>query len=144
LLIIFLTGSSNHIILNILYFKVILILSKSVKTIYSITHYTIGGLLEIMKRQITLSNRERFDILEIRNRHRLSYFSYTYRVSDKSGENRPIIRWDNFGGVIHYDTYDLNQRLLTQKNCEYKDPKEILKLIRIFKNNLVTMDLDQL
>ena len=100
--------------------------------------------MEILKRQITLSSRERFDIFEIRNRHRLSYFSYTYRISDKLGKNRPIIRWDNYGGQIHYDTYDSNQRLLNQKNCEYKNPTEILHLIKIFKHNLATMDINQL
>lgn len=100
--------------------------------------------MEIIKRQIVLTKRERFDIFEIRNRHRLQYFSYTYRISDKFAENRPIIRWDNFNGQIHYDTYDVNQRLLNQQNCDYKDSKEILRLIKIFKHNLASMDLEKL
>ena len=100
--------------------------------------------MEIIKQQITLSTRERFDIFEIRNRHRLSYFSYTYRISDKAGANRPVIRWDNYGGQTHYDTYDSNKRLLDQKKCEYKNPTELLRLIKIFKYNLVAMDISQL
>lgn len=100
--------------------------------------------MEIIKQQIILSNRERFDILEFRIKHRLKFFSYTYRVSDKYGEHRPIIRWDNYEGQIHYDTYDANQRLLSQKACQYKPPREILQLIKIFKHNLANMDMDQL
>ena len=100
--------------------------------------------MEILKQQFLLSLRERFDILEIRNRHRLTYYSYTYRLTDKFGHFRPIIRWDNFGGQHHYDIYDSNQHLVSQKNCEYKNSSEILRLVKIFKHNLVTMDLSQL
>ena len=100
--------------------------------------------MEVNKLQILLSKRERFDIFEIRDRHRLTYFSYTYRITDKYGSNRPIIRWDNFQGQIHYDTYDSNQLLLEQKKCDYKSHKEILQLIKIFKHNLPMMDIDQL
>jgi hypothetical protein len=108
------------------------------------TYYTISEPMEILKQQFILSNRERFDILEIRNRHRLTYFSYTYRITDKYGSARPIIRWDNFGGQNHYDIYDSNQHLISQKDCEYKDSRELLQLVKIFKHNLATMDLNQL
>lgn len=100
--------------------------------------------MEIIKQHLILSKRERFDIIEIRKKYQLRYFSYTYRVNDKHGVNRPIVRWDNFGGQIHYDTYDVNGRLFSQKTCEYKDSREILSLIKIFKHNLATMDLNQL
>jgi hypothetical protein len=112
--------------------------------IVSFTYHTIGGTLEIVKQQIILSNRERFDILELRIKHRLKFFSYTYRISDKYGTARPIIRWDNYEGQIHYDTFDTNQRLFVQKPCQYKPPKEILQLIKIFKHNLPNMEIDQL
>lgn len=100
--------------------------------------------MNIIKQQILLSSRERLDILEIKERHRLKFFSYTYRITDKSGNNRPLVRWDNYEGQIHYDTYDSNQRLYTQKKCDYKNPSEILQLIKIFRHNLANMDIDQL
>jgi hypothetical protein len=116
----------------------------TVKDIYSITYYTITDTMEITQRQFILSKREKFNILEIRISHRLKYFSYTYRISDKFGIDRPIVRWDNYGGQIHFDTFDTNQRLLNQQKCEYKSAREILDLVKIFKNNLVTMDISQL
>jgi hypothetical protein len=100
--------------------------------------------LEILKQQIILSNREKFDIFEIRRGHRLKFFSYTYRMSDKYGIFRPIIRWDNHEGRIHYDTFNINKQISLQKECEYKEPAEILRLIRIFKHNLAIMDIDKL
>jgi hypothetical protein len=100
--------------------------------------------MEIVKRQIMLSKRERFDILEIRNRSRISYFSYTYRIFDKTGNIRPIIRWDNFDGQVHYETFDSYNRLFKQEPCDFKDYKEILQLVKIFKHNLATMDISHL
>jgi hypothetical protein len=100
--------------------------------------------MEIIKRQIILSIREKVEFLEIRLGHRLSYYSYTYRINDKYGKNRPIVRWDNFGGQIHFETYDLNGHIFKQQKCDYKNMKEILNLVKIFKNNLAVMDISQL
>jgi hypothetical protein len=100
--------------------------------------------LEIVKQQLLLSARERLDIFEIRVQRRLKFFSYTYRITDKEGVNRPIIRWDNYEGHLHYDSYDNNQRVFTQKKCQYKAPREIQELIRIFKHNLANIEIDQL
>ena len=118
--------------------------SKIEKTIYTVTHYTIGKSVQILKRQILISKREKIILFEIKSGHRLKYFSYTYRVTDKSGENRPIVRWDNFGGSIHFDTFDTNQNLMNQQKCEYKNPNEILRLVRIFRHNLANMDVKKL
>ena len=100
--------------------------------------------MEIIKQRIVLSNREIVEVLEIKERFRLKYFSYTYKLTDKSGNERTVIRWDNYGGQAHYDTYDSNQQLLQQQDCDYKNPSEIIRLIKIFKHNLVTMDLTRL
>ena len=97
--------------------------------------------MEILKRQIYISKREKISILEIKSGHRLKFFSYTYRVTDKSGENRPLVRWDNFGGNIHFDAFDTNQNLINQQKCEYKNPNEILRLVKIFRHNLANMDI---
>ena len=100
--------------------------------------------MEIIKQRIIISNRERLDIFEIRRGHRLKFFSYTYRLTDKHGNERPIIRWDNHDGQIHCDSFNINKQITIQKNCAYKDPAEILRLIKIFKHNLAIMDIDQL
>ena len=100
--------------------------------------------MDIIRQHINLSNNECVDILEIRVQHRLKFFSYTYWVTDKSGTIRPIIRWDNSEGQIHYDTYDADKRLFAQKSCEFKDSREILRLIKIFRRNIANMDISQL
>ena len=100
--------------------------------------------MEIFKQQILITNKEKLDIFEIRVQRRLKFFSYTYRVTDKRGVDRPIIRWDNTEGQIHYDSFDVNQRVFTKKQCQYKPPREILNLIKIFKQNLANIEIDQL
>ncbi len=100
--------------------------------------------MEIVKQQIILSSREKVEIFELRVHHRLKFFSYTYRISDKNGLDRPIIRWDNYEGQVHYETFDTNKRVFTQTNCEYKPSHEILRLIKIFRHNLANMKIDQL
>ena len=100
--------------------------------------------MEIFIQRYILSEHEHADFIEIKMRHRLMYFSYTYWFKDKSGNVRPIVRWDNFGGQIHYDAYDTNQQLFKQQNCEYKDPREVIRLITIFRQNLANMDLNKL
>ncbi len=100
--------------------------------------------MEIIKKQFILSKREKVELIEIRAGHKLLYYSYLYRISDKYGKYRPIIRWDNFGGQIHFETFDLHGRIFKQQNCDYKDTREILNLVKIFKNNLAVMDISQL
>ncbi len=100
--------------------------------------------MEIYKKEIYIAKHEKIEILEIKNRHRIKFFSYTYRVTDRSGSNRPIVRWDNFGGTIHFDRFDSNQHLINQQKCEYKNPSEIFRLIKIFRHNLINMDVKQL
>ena len=100
--------------------------------------------MEVFKQQIFISEREIFNIFEIKVGHRLKFFSYTYYVTDKSEQSRPVVRWDNFNGQIHFDTYDTTSRLFNQKPCQYKKPAEILQLIRIFRQNLANMDIEQL
>lgn len=100
--------------------------------------------MEVFKQQTFISDREIFNIIEIKVKHRLKFFSYTYYVKDKTGTSRPVVRWDNFNGQIHYDTFDASSRLFQQKPCQYKKPREILQLIRIFRQNLANMNIDQL
>jgi hypothetical protein len=100
--------------------------------------------MEIVKRLIIISNREKLELLEIKTGHRLNFFSYTYRVSDRAGENRPVVRWDNLGGSIHFDSFDTNLNLINQQKCEYKSPNEIINLVKIFRHNLANMDINQL
>jgi hypothetical protein len=100
--------------------------------------------MNIVKRQIIISNREKLDILEIKIRSRLSYFSYIYRISDKSGINRPVVRWDNYGGNIHFETFDSKQHIIKQEKCEYKTPNEVLQLVKIFKHSLANMNINEL
>ena len=116
----------------------------TIKNIYSVTYYTIGNTMEIHKQSIIISKKELLDILEIRVKHRLKFFSYTYHVLDKTGKKIPIVRWDNYGGIVHYDTYDYNHRLSNHQRCEYKLPSDILQIIKIFKHNLATMDISKL
>ena len=137
-------GYNGDKLIMILSSKILGFMSKRKKYILSFTYCTIGDPLEIVKQRIYLSIHEYIDILEIRIQRRLKFFSYTYRVIDRTGKDRPIVRWDNYNGQIHYDSYDSNQRLFVQKSCRYKQPREIVQLVKIFRHNLANMEIDQL
>ena len=100
--------------------------------------------MEIRIQKYILTEHEHVEFIEIRIRFRLQFFSYTYWQKDKDGKTYPIVRWDNFGGQVHYDTFDANHQLFKQENCDYKDAREILRLVTIFRHNLANMDLNNI
>lgn len=99
---------------------------------------------DIRKQRIWIHKNEILDTLEIEKEGKIKYFSYTYKIKGKHGKWIPAVRWDNLEQAPHVDRYDENNVLVEQKPCREKPLKEIIKLVTIFRRNLMTMDVSEL
>ncbi len=100
--------------------------------------------MDIRKQRIWIHRDEILDVLEIGKEGKIKYYSYTYKIKGKGGTWIPAVRWDNVEQTPHVDRYDENKALVEQKPCREKSLKEILKLVGIFRRNLMTMDVSEL
>ena len=100
--------------------------------------------MEIRKQRIWIHKDEILDTLEMEKDGKLKYYSYTYKIRGKQGKWIPQVRWDNLDQAPHVDRYDENNALIDQKACREKPLKEILKLVGIFRRNLMSMDVAEL
>ena len=111
---------------------------------YSVLHAVWVRVVEIRKQRIWIRKDEIVDTLEIENEGKIKYYSYTYKIKGKQGKWVSAVRWDNLEQSPHVDKYDENNTLVDQKPCREKPLTEILKIIKIFKRNLMTMDVSEL
>jgi hypothetical protein len=100
--------------------------------------------LEINKQRIWIHKDEILDMIEIEKDGKVKYYSYTYRIKGTHGRWINAVRWDNLEQAPHVDRYDENNSLIEQKACQEKPKKEILKLVDIFRRNLMAMDVSEL
>ncbi len=100
--------------------------------------------MEIRKQRIWIHKEEVLDTLEIEKEGKIKYYSYTYKIKGKQGKWIPAVRWDNHEQAPHVDRYDENSTLVEQKTCREKPLKEIMKLVGIFRRNLMAMDVSEL
>ena len=100
--------------------------------------------MEIHKERICIHKNELIDTFQVIEKGRVRFYSYTYKLVDKKGTLRPFIRWDNFEHDPHVDKYDENSALIEQKNCQEKNAQEVVKLVNIFRKNLLAMNVAEL
>lgn len=100
--------------------------------------------LEIRKERYWIHKDEILDALEIEKEGKIKYYSYSYKIKGKHGKWINAVRWDNLEQAPHVDRYDENNSLVEQKPCREKPLKEIIKLIGIFRKNLMAMDVSEL
>ena len=105
---------------------------------------SISQLMQILKKRIWVHKNEIIDSLVIKDGPKIKFYSHTYLVKERSREWRPYVKWDNWEGQPHVDKFDANETLIEQKPCNEKGLEEIIKLVKIFRRNLITMDLSQL
>lgn len=99
--------------------------------------------MEVLRKRIRIHKNELLEALEIRDGDKLKFYSYTYKGYSEKGFWKPYIRWDNWEQKSHVDKFDEMGNLIEQKNCRDKNLDEILKLVSIFRKNLMTMDLSE-
>ncbi len=83
------------------------------------------------------------DALEAFDGPRRTFYSYTYRTSRK-GTWTPTVRWDNWEGQDHVDRYDETGAPRDRLPWRDRPLSDVLNLVKMFRRNLLTMDLAEL
>ncbi len=99
--------------------------------------------MEILKQEVWIHRDEKVVSLEIFNRGKRVFYSYTYMFKGRKGDWRPAVRWDNYESP-HVDKYDENRALIETQPCGEKRLDDVVKLATIFRKNLLAMDLSGL
>jgi hypothetical protein len=90
------------------------------------------------------------EAVEIYENDNLKYYSYLYKILDlkfQKGQDpwRTLIRWDNHDEKPHIDIYGESRNLVRQQSTtEHKSLKEVIELVKIFRRNLVAMDVNEM
>ena len=99
---------------------------------------------EVTKERIWLHKDELLDSVRVLSDGKTRFYSYTYRLLGKKGHWRPAVRWDNQGQSPHIDNFDDKGNFLEQIPSRQKSLREVIKLVTIFRRNLLFMDLGEL
>ena len=97
----------------------------------------------IVRQRIWLRKDEVLDAVEAFTGDRPSFYSYSYRIR-RDGGWTPLIRWDNWEGQDHVDRYDETGVLRDRVPWRERPLPDVLKLLRLFRRNLLTMELSEL
>ncbi len=99
-------------------------------------------MIKIDKKIFELRAGERIDILEVKKKEEVVYYSYNYKIQ-KDGEWILYIRWDNFQNQPHVDKYDENGNHIETTSSREKNLKQVIEVVDIFGRNLISMDLSR-
>jgi hypothetical protein len=100
--------------------------------------------MDILKDLLCLFPKERIKILEIYKSKKLVFYNYSYQIGNSKGEWESKIVWHNFEQLPHYDIFDKGGKLIVHQEQEPKSIDEIVKLVKVFRKNLMNMDMTQL
>lgn len=97
----------------------------------------------IVRQRIWVRRDEVLDAVEAYEGNRRTFYSYTFRTLHE-GEWFPTVRWDNWEGQDHVDRYDETGVLRERMGWRDRPLADVLKLVKMFRENLLTMDLEGL
>jgi hypothetical protein len=100
--------------------------------------------MQILKDILCLFPNERIQILEIYKNKKKVFYHYSYNLENADGDWITRIVWHNFEQRPHYDLFDEGGKLISQQEQEPKDIDEIVRLVKIFRKNLMNMDLNNI
>lgn len=97
--------------------------------------------MKLVRQRIWIHRSEFVDSVEFFDRGKLKFYSYTYKARTKGRGVRALVRWDNFQQEPHADKYDDGGRFLEQKSVREKRLADVVKTVKIYRRNLLNMDL---
>jgi len=97
----------------------------------------------VVRHRIWVRRDEVLDAVESFEGTRRTFYSYTYRTQRKDAWI-PTVRWDNWEGQDHVDRYDEQGLLRDRTTWRERTLPDVLKLVKTFRRNLLTMDLAEL
>jgi hypothetical protein len=98
---------------------------------------------KVVRQRFWVRRDEVLDSVEAFDGARRVFYSFTYRTG-RDGAWIPTVRWDNWEGQDHVDRYD--ERGIIKDRAAWRDRPlaDVLKLVKMFRRNLLTMDLTEL
>ena len=81
--------------------------------------------------------------MELKEGSKIKYYSYSYKVFSKKRWYISM-RWDNFEQSPHVERYDENGSLIEQKYGDYKTQDDVIKIIKTFRRNIGSVNLNHL
>ena len=100
--------------------------------------------MKLTRQRTWVHRNEMVESLVLEDSGKVRLYSYTYMGRGKGQAWTPYVKWDNWDRQPHVDKYDGTGVLVEQKPCNEKSLEEVLKLVQIFRKNLLTMELSQL
>lgn len=97
----------------------------------------------VVRQRIWVRRDEVLDALEAFEGTRRTFYSYTFRTQ-RGVDWIPTVRWDNWEGQDHVDRYDETGVLKDRTPWRDRPLGDVLKLVKTFRRNLLTMDLAEL
>ena len=94
----------------------------------------------VVRQRIWVRRDEVLDAVESYEGARRTFYSYTYK-GQRGGAWVPSVRWDNWEGQDHVDRYDETGGLKDRTPWRDRPLPDVLKLVKMFRRNLLTMDL---
>jgi len=98
----------------------------------------------ILKQRTWIHKNELLESIIVTDSGKTKFYSHTYLVRDSSRGWIPYVKWDNWEGQPHADKYDGSGALTEQKSCGEQTTDDVLKLVKIFRKNLLAMELSKL
>lgn len=98
----------------------------------------------ISRQKTWIHKNEMLESLVVEDAGKVRFYSHTYFVKEVGRGWTPYVKWDNWDRQPHVDKYDSTGSLVETKPSTEKDLEDALKLVKIFRKNLLTMDLSQL
>lgn len=108
-----------------------------------LTPHARSRVTRLVRQRIWVRRDEVLDALEAFEGSRRTFYSYTYRT-ERKGTWIPAVRWDSWEGQDHVDRYD--ETGVPRDRLPWRDRPlaDVLKLVKMFRRNLLTMDLAEL
>lgn len=100
--------------------------------------------MKLTRQRTWVHRNEMVESLVLEDAGKVRFYSHTYMVRSKDRDWTPYVKWDNWDRQPHVDKFDGSGVLVEQKPCNEKSLEEVLKLVQIFRKNLLTMELAQL
>ena len=98
---------------------------------------------KVVRQRFWVRRDEVLDAVEAFEGARRVFYSFTYRTG-RDGVWIPTVRWDNWEGQDHVDRFDERGVLKDRGPWRDRPLPDVLKLIKMFRRNLPTMDLTEL
>ena len=100
-------------------------------------------MVRVVRQRIWVRRDELLDAVEAYEGTRRTFYSYTYRTQ-RDGNWIPTVRWDDWEGQDHVDRYDETGVLKDRTAWRPAILPDVLKLVKMFRRNLLTMNLGDL